>query len=124
MGYLELFLVALVMLTPVAILLVFLRYRTNITRERYRTLLQLADRGIELPHELMAEPQVPHADRRRGLVLVAGGLGVIAMFVALPFEFHDGQRISTLWGLGLLPLITGLGYVASWWLNQRDAMRG
>ena len=124
MGYLELFLVALVMLTPVAILLVFLRYRTNITPERYRTLLQLADRGIELPHELMTEPQVPHADRRRGLVLVAGGLGVIAMFVALPFEFHDGQRISTLWGLGLLPVMTGFGYVASWWLNQRDAMRG
>lgn len=124
MGYQELFLVALVLTTPVAILLVFLRYRTNVTRERYRTLLQLADRGVELPRELLAEPQASHADRRRGLVLLAAGLGMMAMFLALPFELSDGERIGSLWGLGLLPLMTGLGYITSWWLNQRDAMRG
>ena len=46
------------------------------------------------------------------------------MFLALPFELHNGQRIASLWGLGLLPLMTGLGYFASWWLNRRDAIRG
>jgi hypothetical protein len=29
-----------------------------------------------------------------------------------------------LWGLGLLPLMIGLGYLASWWLNRRDSRHG
>ena len=72
----------------------------------------------------MVQPHAADADRRRALVLVSGGLGLIAMFLALPFELHNGQRIASLWGLGLLPLMTGLGYFASWWLNRRDAIRG
>ena len=119
-----LFIPGIIMLTPVAILLIFMRYRTDQTKERYRTLLQLAEKGVELPHELLADPQTSNSDRRRALVLIGGGLGLMAMFLALPIEFHDGQRIASLWGLGLLPLMTGLGYFASWWLNRRDDMRG
>ena len=48
----------------------------------------------------------------------------MAMFAALPFEMHDGSRISSLWGIGLLPAMTGLGYLANWLLNRRDDMRG
>ncbi|PKP86940.1 MAG: hypothetical protein CVT78_07200 [Alphaproteobacteria bacterium HGW-Alphaproteobacteria-17] len=117
------FIPAMVMLTPVAILAIFLRYRSQLTKERYRTLLQLAEKGVELPHHLLVEPSASDSDRRRALVLVSGGLGLMAMFLALPFEFHSGQRIASLWGLGLLPLMTGLGYLASWWLNRRDDMR-
>lgn len=119
-----LFIPAVVMLAPIAILIIFRRYRTEVTKERYRALLQLADKGAELPHEMLVEPAAADADRRRALVLIAGGMGLMAMFLALPFQFHDGQRLSSLWGLGLLPLMTGLGYLASWWLGQRDAMRG
>lgn len=119
-----LFIPGVVMLTPVAILLIFLRYRTELTKERYRTLLQLAEKGVELPHDLLIEPRTANSDRRRALVLMGGGLGLMAMFLALPFELHGGQRIASLWGLGLLPLMTGLGYFASWWLNRRDDMRG
>ena len=32
--------------------------------------------------------------------------------------------IHSLWGLGLLPLMIGLGYLASWWLNWREQARG
>lgn len=118
-----LFIPAVVMLTPIAIALIFLRHRADVTKERYRTLLQLADKGVDLPHDLLVEPQAAGADRRRALVLIAGGLGLMAMFLALPFELESGQRLASLWGLGLLPLMTGLGYLASWWLNRRDAMR-
>jgi hypothetical protein len=124
MDFVMFFIPAVVMLTPVAILMIFLRYRAELTKERYRTLLQLAEKGVELPHHLLVEPSAGDADRRRALVLVSGGLGLIAMFLALPFELHSGQRIASLWGLGLLPLMTGLGYFASWWLNRRDDMRG
>ena len=124
MDFVMLFIPGVVMLTPVAILLIFLRYRTEQTKERYRTLLQLAEKGVALPPELLAEPHAAGSDRRRALVLIGGGLGLMAMFLVLPFELHDGQRIASLWGLGLLPLMTGLGYLASWWLNRRDEMRG
>lgn len=118
------FIPTIIMVTPIIILLVFLRYRARATQERYRTLLALADKGVELPAGLLAEAQDPDADRRRALVLIGGGLGVMAMFAALPVEMHDGSRISSLWGIGLLPLMTGLGYLANWWLNRRDEMRG
>jgi len=118
------FIPAVVMVTPIAILLIFLRHRAQQTQERYRTLLALADKGVELPHDLLVQAQDPDADRRRALVLVGSAFGVMAMFIALPFELHDGTRISSLWGIGLLPLLTGLGYLASWWLNRRDTRLG
>ncbi len=124
MEFVALFIPGVMMLAPVLIVLIFLRYRTEQTKERYRTLLQLAEKGVELPHELLVEPHIGNSDRRRALVLIGGGLGLIALFLTLPFEFHSGQRIASLWGLGLLPLMTGLGYFASWWLNRRDDMRG
>ena len=124
MSFFMLFIPAVVMLTPVTILLIFLSYRTKTTKERYRTLLQLAEKGVELPHELLAEHRAADADRRRALVLMGGGLGLIAMFLALPFELHNGQKISSLWGVGLLPLMIGLGYLATWWLNRREGIRG
>lgn len=124
MGLIMFFIPAVVMLAPVAIALIFMRYRTQLTKERYRTLLQLAEKGVELPHDLLVEPHSSDSDRRRALVLIGGGLGVMAMVLALPFELHGGQRVASLWGLGLLPVMTGLGYFASWWLNRRDDMRG
>lgn len=118
------FIPLIVMLAPIAIILIFLRYRKAVILERYSTLLALVDKGVDLPASLLTEAQAPDADRRRGLVLIGGGIGMMAMFAALPFEMHDGARISSLWGIGLLPLMTGCGYLASWWLNRRDDMRG
>lgn len=124
MDYVAFFIPGIVMLTPVMLLLIVLRYRTNMTKERYHTLLQLAEKGVELPHHLLVEPSAADGDRRRALVLMSGGLGLMTMFAAMPFELHSGQRIASLWGLGLLPLMTGLGYLGSWWLSRRDSMRG
>jgi len=114
----------LVMLAPVLIVLIVLRYRYQQTQARYRTLLQLADKGTELPPQLLLEPQVAYCERRRALVLIGSGLGLIAMFLALPGQLDNGVGINRLWGIGLLPLMTGLGYLASWWLNHRGDVRG
>jgi len=113
-----------VLLPPVLIVLIVLRYRYQQTQARYRTLLQLADKGVELPEELLVEPHTVYSERRRALVLISGGLGLMATFAALPFQLDNGLGVGSLWGLGLLPLMTGLGYLASWWLNRRDAGRG
>jgi hypothetical protein len=120
----EYFIPFALMLAPVLIVLITLRYRYLQTQARYRTLLDLAGKGVELPPELLAESNAMHFERRRALILIGGGLGIIAMFIALPGELDNGQTLSGLWGIGLLPLMTGLGYLASWWLNRRGDMRG
>lgn len=119
-----LFIPLIVMLAPVLIVLIVLRYRYRQAQERYRTLLQLADKGVELPAQLLLESQGSSDERRRGLVLIGGGLGLMAMFLTLPGQLDNGLGIGHLWGIGLLPLMTGLGYLASWWLNGRGDVRG
>lgn len=104
---------------PVVLVLLALRFVRQQTEARYRTLLQLADKGVELPLAVLAQEQQPHADRRRGLVLVCGGIGLMLSLLVLPIQSDAGQRLADLWGLGLLPLMLGLGYLANWWLDQR-----
>lgn len=116
-----LFIPFMVMSAPVLIVLILLRYRYLQTQARYRTLMQLADKGVELPPQLLTEPQVAYCERRRALVLIGLGLGLMAMLLALPGQLDGGRSIGSLWGLGLLPLMTGLGYLASWWLNWRES---
>ena len=113
-----------VMAAPILIVLMVMRYRYQQSQARYHTLLQLADKGVELPTQLLVEPQIAYSERRRALVLISGGLGVMATLLALPGQFDDGHSLHELWGLGLLPLMTGLGYLASWWLNLRGDVRG
>jgi hypothetical protein len=113
-----------VMMAPVLIVLILLRYRSKQTLARYQTLLQLADKGVPLPTELLVDQHLAYSERRRALVLIGGGLGLMAMLLALPGQLDNGQHIGSLWGLGLLPLMIGLGYLASWWLNRREQTGG
>lgn len=111
-------------LGPTLIVLIFLRYRHLQTQARYSTLLQLAEKGVELAPQMLAEPRLEYSERRRALVLIGGGIGLMAMFMALPGHFDNGLGVRSLWGLGLLPLMVGLGYLTSWWLNHRGGVRG
>lgn len=113
-----------VMMAPVLIVLILLRYRHRQTQARYQTMLQLADKGVDLPPQLLVEPTVEFSERRRALVLIGAGLGLMATFLALPVQLDHGLGIGSLWGLGLLPLMIGFGYLASWWLNRRETVRG
>ncbi|MGD9583676.1 MAG: DUF6249 domain-containing protein [Lysobacterales bacterium] len=108
----------MVMLPPILITLLVLRYRRDRAEMRYRLLLQLAEKGVALPEQLLAEPQAMHCDRRRALVLLAGGLGLITTLLCLPIEYHLGHRLGELWGLGILPVMLGLGYFANWHLAR------
>lgn len=111
-------------LGPTLIVLIFLRYRYLQTQARYNTLLQLAEKGVDLTPQMLAEPRLEYSERRRALVLIGAGLGLMVMFAALPGHFDNGLGVRSLWGLGLLPLMIGLGYLASWWLNRRGGVGG
>lgn len=120
----EIFIPFVLMLAPVLIVLIVLRYRHQQAKTRYEALVQLADKGVELTPQLLAEPHVVYSERRRALVLISAGIGLMVTFIALPGRFDNGLNVGSLWGLGLLPLMIGLGYLASWWLNRRGDTRG
>lgn len=119
----NIFIPFVIMAAPVLIVFFVLRYRQQQTRTRYDALVQLAEKGVELTPQLLTEPQAVYSERRRALTLIGTGLGIMLMFVALPGHFDNGYRLASLWALGLLPLMIGLGYLASWWLNRRDGTR-
>jgi hypothetical protein len=113
-----LFVVAL----PLAIVILALRFRRLQTEARYRTLLQLADKGVDLPLALLAEHRHPRDDRRRAIALLSGGFGLMLCLLALPVQTDAGQHIGELWGIGLLPVTVGLGYLLNWWLETRTGV--
>jgi hypothetical protein len=119
----SIFIPFVLVLGPTLIVLIFFRYRYLQTQARYSTLLQLAEKGVELAPQMLVVPGVEYSERRRALVLISAGIGVMLTFAVLPGHFDSGLGVRSLWGLGLLPLMIGLGYLASWWLNRRGGMR-
>lgn len=120
----DIFIPLVVVVGPVLVLVAFLRFRHLQAQARYATLLQLADKGVELAPQLLLEPRPAFSERRRALVLISLGIGTMAMLFVLPGHFDNGLSVGSLWGIGLLPMITGCGYLASWWLDRRGTMHG
>jgi hypothetical protein len=104
----------LLCLTPLAILLVVLRHRRAIAVLKQKTVLELLERGAAVPPELLSDTSMTtrDGDLRRGLVLSLTGVGAIVFALTLPR--HDA------WGIGLLPLFAGLGYLVTWLLEKRN----
>lgn len=116
---LMLFIPLIVALPPVVITGLVLRYRRARAEMRYRFLLQLAESGVELPATLPGEATSQQCDRRRALVLLAGGIGLSATLASLPLHYAVGHRLAELWGLGILPVVLGIGYLGNWYLARR-----
>lgn len=114
----------LVLLPPIVITALVLRYRRTRAEMRYRFLLQLAESGVALPASLPGEATPQHCDRRRSLILLAGGIGLSATLLLLPLDYHVGHRLAELWGLGILPVALGLGYLGNWYLARRGSAHG
>lgn len=99
----------------------------QVEHERHETIRELAKHGQPLPPELLqgstrrvhatfgADPAlaVPGAhSRRRGIILLALGLGMCpALYLLSP------DRDSWVWGLGLIPLFLGVAYLVIWRLE-------
>ncbi|MEJ0007830.1 MAG: DUF6249 domain-containing protein [Steroidobacteraceae bacterium] len=105
-----------VLLIPVAIVVIVLRHRREMAAQKHRTILELISRGAPLPTELLLDsPQKPGAaDLRRGLVLSCTGIGAIIFAFTLPD--HEA------WGIGLLPLFVGVGYLATWLFTRSEEL--
>ena len=105
--------VAIVFGCPVAIvaILLFYRYRKNVLL--HRTLAAMIEKGTPIPPGLLAdekEKKAPRSDLRRGVMLTAIGAGLAIFFLA---QKEDA------WGLGMIPLLIGAGYLIMWRLEQK-----
>ena len=108
---------AVVFFAPVAIILIVLRHRRAIAELKNRTLLAIIERGETVPPELLLERKATGDEElKRGVLFLFLGLGVIAFVLSLPDR--------RLWGLGLIPLSAGLGYLLTWVLLRVRRPRG
>ncbi len=94
--------------TPIALLGIFLWYKSRKTRMIHETALRLAEKGQPVPPELFMGAEEPFSDLRRGVVLIALGLG-LALFM---------YQLDKPWGVGLIPLFMGAGYLVVWKLEE------
>lgn len=92
--------------------ILFARFRRE--RQLHETLRQMIDRGVDIPPAMLVPPQVKPNDRRRGVILIALGVGISA-FLFLVDGKDDGA-----WGLGLVPAFLGAGYLLASYLGTRD----
>ena len=90
----------------------------NSTRSRrmlHETLRLMVEKGQPIPEELLRgtlnKPlRSPKSDLRRGLVCLALGLGFLVFFLV------DHNHA---WGLALIPICLGLGYLVAWRLESK-----
>jgi hypothetical protein len=102
--------IILVVLIPV-----FLDFRRN--RLLHETLRAMVEKGMEIPAAMLA-PQTKQtkskSDLRTGVIAVSAGLGITLFFLAL-----NGIEDNNLWGIGLIPLIIGIGYIVVWKMESK-----
>jgi hypothetical protein len=99
---------------PVAIVFVIMLVNYFKARSLHRTVRAMVEKGQPVPAALLSGPNAiakPRSDLRRGVVLIAVGIGMI-MFFGVDDGWHDGA-----WALGLIPTLIGLGYLLVWKLE-------
>jgi Domain of unknown function (DUF6249) len=102
---------------PVAIVAVIMFSSWAKSRSLHRTVRTMVEKGQPVPPELFAAPAGaplrPWYDLRRGIVLLAVGVGIV-MFFGISAGWDEG-----VWALGLIPGLIGLGYILAWRLANR-----
>lgn len=107
---------------PVAIVAVIMFSSWAKNRSLHRTVRMLVEKGQPIPPALLSTPAAvsaaaglrPWYDLRRGIVLMAVGVGII-MFFGISAGWDEG-----VWALGLIPGLIGVGYILAWRLAYRE----
>jgi hypothetical protein len=79
----------------------FLGYRNK--KRQHAMVEKMVENGMTVPAFIFNPPKRRMSDVRRGVILIASGLGIVAGLLLM----HNGA-----WGLGVIPLIIGGGYLA------------
>ena len=96
-------------ITIIAVVFLYLFFRTRRHRAYYGTIQKMIDNKIEIPNELYAsiKNQDQRSPKRRGIMWTCLGIGyVLAVFLS--------EGVSGYWPLGILPICMGIGYLILW----------
>ena len=90
------------MLMPLGIVLIALNFAYKYQERKHKTIVDLLEKGLPVPRELLRSPRREGSALMRALTLVGVGIGVCA-FLGAMFQFDHG-----LWASGLIPLAIGV----------------
>jgi len=107
---------------PVAIVGLVAYFRARKQKQLHETLRAMIEKGVPIPPELLRSPtpagDASEADRddprtalRQGLFLVALGVGICVWLLI---------KSSDSWGLGFIPFLIGVSFLAEWRLEKRN----
>lgn len=73
----------------------------------HETIRLMIEKGQPVPPELFLNPKIarPRNDMRRGVILIAIGIGISVFFLS---------NHQSAWPLGLIPTLMGVGYLIVW----------
>lgn len=101
----------------VVILIVWLWFRHNSRKEqmKFDTLRLMVEKGVPIPEKFsfVESAPAPGASLRRGLILIALGIGIVCFFLIV------GANEGT--ALGAIPFFIGLAYLLIWYLERNKA---
>ena len=89
-------------LMPLGIVIVGLNYAWKYQERKHKTIVDLLEKGLPVPRELLNSPRREGSSLMRALTLVGVGVGTSA-FLGAMFHFEHG-----LWAAGLIPLAIGV----------------
>ena len=113
-GVVALLAVILVFGTPVIIVIAILIHKAKRTQRIHQTVVALAEKGLAIPPDLFVDKPAAESSSplQKGVLLIAVGAGLTIFFLSMP-----GRHAS--WGVGVIPLLIGVGYLIVWKLEGK-----
>ena len=90
------------MLLPLGIVLIALNFAWKFQERKHKTVVELLEKGLPVPRELLRSTRREGSALMRALTLVGVGVGTSA-FLGAMFQLDHG-----LWAAGLIPLAIGV----------------
>jgi hypothetical protein len=94
-------------LMPLGIVVIALNFAQKYQERKHKTIVDLLEKGLPVPRELLRSPQRAGSPLMRALTLVGVGVGVCA-FLGAMFGLEHG-----LWACGLIPLCIGIAQLVA-----------
>jgi hypothetical protein len=103
----ELLIPVVAILMPVAIIVIVALFVHKLQERKHATIVNLLEKGLPVPRELLDPPRREGSPLMRALTLVGLGIGLSA-FLGAMFHFKHG-----LWACGLIPLSIGIAQLVA-----------
>ena len=95
-----------------------LLHRSRRDRQKHETLRIMVEKGADIPPALLDPPASRITDLRKGILLLAAGLG-FGLFLLVLSAWEPEAIMGA--PVGLFPVILGLGYLLVWKLEKKPA---